>query len=379
MIAGVAAVAVLVAAGGVWRLWQQDYFWQNPLADATVERLTDFEGEEVDAAISPDGKFMAFLSDRDGPFDAWISQIGSGEFVNITKGRFQLMNNPNTRSAGFSGDGAQVWFMQQVSARPLRWTSWIAPALGGAPRTFVEGGLDPIWSPDGKNVVYHTNDLGDPIFIADRNGSNPRQIFVAPPGVHGHYLTWSPDGRFIYFVRGILPTEEMDIWRIPVSPSEAAAAPERITSHNARVAYPAWLDARTLIYSATAEDGSGQWLYAIDVEHRIPHRVSSGIAEQYLSVACQSSPTAACGHHHRHSHRQPVDGPHLGSRSDGGGGDAGAGSEHACPWPSLRSRLPGLPVLQRRRGRTVEAGKRRAPGTLARRRWRRGGSSGHLT
>ena len=97
MLAGVTAVAVLVAAGGVWRLWQQDYFWQNPLANATVERLTDFAGEEVDAAISPDGKFMTFLSDRDGPFDAWISQIGSGEFVNITKGRFQLMNNPNTR------------------------------------------------------------------------------------------------------------------------------------------------------------------------------------------------------------------------------------------------------------------------------------------
>ena len=67
MIAGVAAVAVLVAAGGVWRLWQQDYFWRNPLANATVERLTDFEGEEVDAAISPDGKFTVFLSDRDGP------------------------------------------------------------------------------------------------------------------------------------------------------------------------------------------------------------------------------------------------------------------------------------------------------------------------
>jgi hypothetical protein len=70
-----------------------------------------------------------------------------------------------------------------------------------------------------------------------------------------------------------------------VPQSEAAASPERITSHNARVAYLAWLDPRTLIYSATAEDGSGQWLYALDVEHRIPHRVSSpGIAEQYLSV-----------------------------------------------------------------------------------------------
>jgi Tol biopolymer transport system component len=40
-----------------------------------------------------------------------------------------------------------------------------------------------------------------------------------------------------------------------------------------------------LIYSATAEDGSGQWLYAIDVEHRIPHRLSSGIEDQYLSVS----------------------------------------------------------------------------------------------
>jgi serine/threonine protein kinase/Tol biopolymer transport system component len=283
--AGVAALSVLVVSGGVWQLWQQDYFWRNPLADAAVERLTDFAGEEADAAISPDGKFTIFLSDQDGPFDAWITQIGSGDFANITKGRFQLMNNPSTRSVGFSGDGGQVWFMQQVTARPLRWTSWISPLLGGAPRLFVEGGLGPIWSPDGQNVVYHTNDLGDPIFIADRNGSNPRQLFVAQPGVHGHYLTWSPDGRFVYFVRGILPTEEMDIWRIPVPSSNTAATPERITSHNARVAYPAWLDARTLIYSATAEDGSGQWLYAMDVEHRIPHRVSSGFAEQYLSVA----------------------------------------------------------------------------------------------
>ena len=285
LLAGVASVAVLIAAGGAWRLWQQDYFWRDPLANATVERLTDFEGDEADAAISPDGKFMSFLSDRDGPFDAWISQVGSGEFVNITKGRFQLINNPNTRSAGFSGDGSQLWFMQQVTPRPLRWTSWISPALGGAPRTFVEGGLEPIWSPDGKHVAYHTNSLGDPIFVADRNGSNPRQIFVAPPGVHGHYLTWSPDGRFIYLVRGTIATDELDIWRIRVSPSGAAEPPERITFHNARVAYPAWLDARTLIYSATAEDGSGQWLYAIDVEHRIPHRVSSGgIAEQFLSV-----------------------------------------------------------------------------------------------
>ena len=239
--------------------------------------------------------------------------------------------------------------------------------------------MNPTWSPDGKSLAYHTNDAGDPIFIADRNGSNPRRIFGAQPGVHSHYPTWSPDGRFIYFVSGIPQTEEMDIWRIPVSQTETAATPERITPHNARVEYPAWLDARTLIYSATAEDGSGQWLYAIDVEHRIPHRVSSGIAEQYLSVAVSeaeprrvvttiATPTASLW-------TVPI----SGWRSDGRGCDARGSAQHACPWSSLCSRLSGIPFLQGRSERTVEAGRRCGPGALARRRGRGGGSAGHFT
>ena len=174
-----AAATLLVASVITWRLWEQDYFWQNPLADARSERLTDFEGEEIDAAISPDGKFTVFLSNRHGPFDAWVSQIGSGEFVNITNGRFQLTANGVIRNAGFSGDGAQVWFLQQTTPRALKWTSWLAPAMGGTPRPFIENGLNPVWSPDGKSLVYHAADPGDPIFIADRNGSNPRKIFVA--------------------------------------------------------------------------------------------------------------------------------------------------------------------------------------------------------
>ena len=284
MLLVVVIAVALVAVGGIWLLWQRDYFWRNPLTGATVHRLTDFAGEETDAAISTDGKFLTFLSDRDGRFDAWISQIDTGEFTNVTNGRFLMMNNPNARMVGFAGDGAQVWFEQQVSARPLVWTSWIRPLLGGTPRRFIEGGLEPTWSPDGNSVIYHTNDLGDPLFLANKDGSNPRRIFLGTPGVHGHYPTWSPDGRFVYLVMGSIATDELDIWRIPVA-ADTDPTPDRITSQNVRIANPAWLDDRTLIYSATAEDGSGNWLYAVDVEHRIPHRVSSGIAEQYMSVA----------------------------------------------------------------------------------------------
>ena len=46
----------------------------NPLASARFTRFTDFPGAERDASISPDGKFVVFRSDRDGPFDAWLGQ-----------------------------------------------------------------------------------------------------------------------------------------------------------------------------------------------------------------------------------------------------------------------------------------------------------------
>jgi hypothetical protein len=58
----------------------------NPLEGATFTRLTDFEGAEEHAAISRDGKFVAFLSNRDGTWDIWVSQVGTGDFHNLTKG-----------------------------------------------------------------------------------------------------------------------------------------------------------------------------------------------------------------------------------------------------------------------------------------------------
>ena len=281
-IAWIAGIVLASAVGITWRLWVADYFWQNPLADARPVRLTDFEGEEVDAAISPDGKFIVFLSNRDGPLDVFVSQIGSGAFTNLTKGAFRPTTWAMVRQTGFSGNGEQVWFTQgQEAGTPADPLSVvIGPTMGGIPKLFIDHGRNPTWSPDGKMVAYYTPDPGDPIFIADVNTSNPRKLFAGTPGVHCHFLTWSLDGRSIYFVKGT-PTTDTNIWRIAARGGSA----EQITFHHAWVGYPSWLDARTLIYSATADDGSGQWLYAIDVEHRIPHRVSSGIAEQYLSVA----------------------------------------------------------------------------------------------
>ena len=61
----ITATVLLTGALISWRLVQQDYFWQNPLAEARVDRLTDFEGDERHAAISPGWKTCG-LSFRPG-------------------------------------------------------------------------------------------------------------------------------------------------------------------------------------------------------------------------------------------------------------------------------------------------------------------------
>src|SRR4051812_16595227 len=52
---------LLIGGAATWQLQRSEYFWRSPLEGAKVTRLTDFEGGEHHAAISRDGKFVAFL------------------------------------------------------------------------------------------------------------------------------------------------------------------------------------------------------------------------------------------------------------------------------------------------------------------------------
>ena len=277
----VIAAAALAVGAIVW-VQKTEYFWRSPIADARFQTITDFDGLEQAAAVSRDGQFVAFLSDRDGQMDVWVTQAGSGQFHNLTRGGATGLVNPSVRTLGFSPDGSLVtfWTRKQSGLSGDQIGIWAVPTLGGETRPYLDGAAEFDWSHDGTQLVYHTPGPGDPLFATngDRQPGD-RPIFTAPAGLHSHFPLWSRDSKFIYFDLGT-PPDKLDIWRIRSN----GGSPERITSHNGRVTYPVFLDRRTLLYLATDPDGSGPWLYQMDVEHRIPHRLSSGV-DRYTSLA----------------------------------------------------------------------------------------------
>ena len=213
----------------------------------------------------------------------WVTQVGTGNSYNLTRGAFDDLVNDAIRNLGFSPDGALVTFWARKPADAGEIGIWAVPTLGGPPRPYLEGAAEFDWSSDRSRLVYHTPGPGDPMLVREQ-GRRPaeRKIFAAPPGVHAHFPLWSPDRAFIYFVQGSVP-DAMDVWRI----RSEGGVPERLTHHDSRVSHPVMLDARTLLYLATDADGEGPWLHELDVERRVPRRLRPGL-ERYTSLAASA-------------------------------------------------------------------------------------------
>src|SRR6185503_20783861 len=137
-VAASAAAVLAILLGG--QLRRRGTSPENPLADARYLPLTDFDGIEQAAAVSRDGKFVAFLSDRDGQMDVWVTQVGVGQFYNLTRGSVAELVNPSVRTLGFSPDGTLVTFWaRRPDSASQSIGVWAVPVLGGQPRPYLEG------------------------------------------------------------------------------------------------------------------------------------------------------------------------------------------------------------------------------------------------
>jgi Tol biopolymer transport system component len=170
-------------------------------ADGSAQtRLTNVAGEDIWPQWSPDGKRIAFVSDRDSTGGATddlykINLDGSG-LVRLTIAATPRISN---QSGVWSPDGKQIAY---VSIRDRNADIYVMNADGsGQRRLTLNPGADnqPAWSPDGKKIAFVSvrNDDTD-VYVMNADGSGQLNLSASPG--YDHAPSWSPDGTRIAFL-----------------------------------------------------------------------------------------------------------------------------------------------------------------------------------
>jgi Tol biopolymer transport system component len=173
-------------------IWELPVDPQTGKANGAPQAVIGTTREDSRGAWSPDGKMIAFNSDRAGNMNIWLfsptdstsRQLSSGE-----GGDFQ----PN-----WSPDGKKVAFFSSRSGSP---NIWEADVASGGQRTLTSNSgvnVNPFYSPDGKVIAYQSDQSGRlEVWLMGDDGTNPHQLTKV--GVMGHFMRWSEDGREIVF------------------------------------------------------------------------------------------------------------------------------------------------------------------------------------
>jgi Tol biopolymer transport system component/DNA-binding winged helix-turn-helix (wHTH) protein len=171
---------------------------QSPTSSAqrTLTRLTFDPGLQIGATWSPDGRFIAYSSDRGGKFDIWVQQVSGGDPVQITKGPGQNWQ------PDWSPDGKYIAYRSEDGEGGLL----VVPAPGGegSEKRIASFGYYPHWSPDSSQILFQKDFqityLSERFYVVALDGAAPREVladFVSRQNLRAVSAAWHPDGKRI--------------------------------------------------------------------------------------------------------------------------------------------------------------------------------------
>jgi serine/threonine protein kinase/Tol biopolymer transport system component len=186
-----AAGLALVAAGAAvaWRLLLK------PAAPAfETERLTFESGLVVFPAISSDGKWLVYSSDREGPLNLYLQQLNGQRSIRLTH------QEASDMCPDFSPDGSKIVFRSSRDGGGI----YEIDILGGGEHRIADQGFFPRFSPDGSTIAYVVPlalQRKGKLYLIGAKGGAPRpfqpSFYVAPVGPTVSPPVWSPDGKYI--------------------------------------------------------------------------------------------------------------------------------------------------------------------------------------
>jgi tricorn protease len=285
LIVGVGLTCLLVvtgsAAGAEARLVRYPHFHQGKVAftymgdiwtanenGSNVQRLTAHRARDTTPRFSPDGRWVAFSSDREGNMDVWVVPTIGGTPKQLT------FHSSDDNVLGWTPDGKQVLFASNRSDDFLG-TLYVIPLDGGAEtKAGTDFGLYGSFSPDGSKLAV--NRKGQSYWRKGYRGSYQTDVTVVDLQSKSFkdvtnflgmdtWPMWGTDG-YIYFVSDRDDKAQSNIWRVPEGGGEAT----RITQFtDGDVRFPAIsADGKTIVFERDFR------LWKLDVASRKPEAIS---------------------------------------------------------------------------------------------------------
>src|SRR5712692_5400256 len=258
----------------------------------TVTQITFEPGLEIEPAISPDGKFVAYAAGPLSTARIYVRQSG-GRPVALTAD-----SGPPQRRPLWSPDGTRILYETDAHL-------FVMPALGGAPRLMANGACCPAWSPDGRQVAY----VRSPRRVVGASTERPESIYVTSPDggpsrfvglvFDPHSLRWSPDSRWLALVSGNAQFAVSAATFANKGPSAivlvpaAGGAPVPVTDNAALNVSPAWTpDSRHILFVSNREGARD--VYAVRLQGSgmpagNPSRLTTGLNAHSISLSADGT------------------------------------------------------------------------------------------
>jgi serine/threonine-protein kinase len=221
--------------------------WLHSIPDGTDRQVTRGPGGDYQPQWSPNGASLVFFTARSGNNDIWSVSVADGSLRQLTHDP-ALEVNPF-----YSPDGQRIAFQ---SDRDGRLELWVMQADGSAPRRVTStgiGGHFMRWSADGQAVILRADPPGGSQIV--RVNVETGAVEPLPMVLSGAHMSMSPDRSLTLDVRG-----HKVLWIHPMNGSPAYQIFEH-QDPDIRIDYPTWSpDGRWVLFDRVAPRSGDVWL-----------------------------------------------------------------------------------------------------------------------
>jgi Tol biopolymer transport system component/DNA-binding winged helix-turn-helix (wHTH) protein len=246
--------------------------------ELVLQQMTRDPGLATEPAFSPDGKLLAYASDRGAQnLNIWVKQMAAGgQAVQLTH------DSSDAHQPSFSPDGSRIAYRSEHDGGSI----YVIPTIGGEPVKLAAEGRDPRFSPNGAWIAYWVGvesgsapaaDASGSVYVIPAGGGEPKQVGAdLPPG---GYPVWSTDSKnLLVYANPRIGASALsaDWWMVPVSGGAARktgafhalqAQGFSLQFASALPRVSVWMD-DAIIFSAQKGDTRNIW--------QVPFRTSDG-------------------------------------------------------------------------------------------------------